>query len=253
VTDADLVLGRIPAAVEFPGIGHLDVGRAHAALAGACVTAEDVVRVVDAAMTEAVRVVTVAEGTDPRECALVAFGGAGPLHAVAIADALGMPVVIVPARAGVLSAVGLLTAPEQVDMVASVLGSGSDPTQVASTLTADAVAALPGSTVDVAFDCRYVGQSHEVRVPRPDEFHEAHMRRNGYRRDGRPVEVVAVRATATRPSPVALADLPDAAAVAVTGPAVVAQAGCTVWVPAGWCGEPGAAGALVLRRVEVQR
>ena len=68
-------------------------------------------RVVDAAMERAVRVVTVERGVDPRELALVAFGGAGPLHACAIADALGMRAVIVPPRAGVCSAAGLLSAP----------------------------------------------------------------------------------------------------------------------------------------------
>ena len=71
-------------------------------------SAEGVVAVVDAAMEQAVRAVTVERGVDPRELALVAFGGAGPLHACALADALGMPAVVVPPRAGVLSAVGIL-------------------------------------------------------------------------------------------------------------------------------------------------
>ncbi len=80
-----------------------------AALDRAGVTAEGVVAVVDAAMERAVRVVTVEQGVDPRDLALVAFGGAGPLHACAVADALGMRAVIVPPRAGVFSAVGLVS------------------------------------------------------------------------------------------------------------------------------------------------
>ena len=82
-------------------------------------TAEGVLAVVDANMERALRAVSVERGVDPRGLALVAFGGAGPLHACALADALGMPAVIVPARAGVLSAVGLLTAPRRRDLVRS--------------------------------------------------------------------------------------------------------------------------------------
>jgi N-methylhydantoinase A/oxoprolinase/acetone carboxylase beta subunit len=120
VTDADLVAGRIPADAAFAGLGALDLGAARAALDAAGVTAEGVLAVVDAAMEQAIRVVTVERGVDPRGLALVAFGGAGPLHACALADALGMAAVIVPARAGVLSAVGILGAPLQVDLVRSV-------------------------------------------------------------------------------------------------------------------------------------
>jgi N-methylhydantoinase B/oxoprolinase/acetone carboxylase alpha subunit len=118
VTDADLVAGRIPADAAFGGI-HLDLEAARAALVGAEVSAEGVIRVVDAAMERALRTVSVARGVDPRGLALVAFGGAGPLHACALAEALEMAAVIVPARAGVLSAVGLLTSPRQRDLVRS--------------------------------------------------------------------------------------------------------------------------------------
>ncbi|MGZ7001243.1 MAG: hydantoinase/oxoprolinase family protein, partial [Acidimicrobiales bacterium] len=99
VTDADLVAGRIPAGVAFPGLGTLDVDAARAALDRAGVTAEGVLSVVDASMEQALRAVSIERGVDPRSLALVAFGGAGPLHACALADALGMPAVIVPARA----------------------------------------------------------------------------------------------------------------------------------------------------------
>lgn len=117
VTDADLAAGRYPDGVSLPGIGELDVAAARRALDGAGVTADDVIAVVDANMEEAVRAVTVARGIDPAGLALVAFGGAGPLHACAVAGALDMAAVIVPTRAGVLSALGCLTAPRQHDLV----------------------------------------------------------------------------------------------------------------------------------------
>src|SRR5207244_4327509 len=119
VTDADLAAGRISPRSSFPGLGRLDADAARAALSRSGVTAEGVIEVVDAAMVQAVRVVSVERGVDPRGLALVAFGGAGPLHACALADALGMPAVVVPPRAGVLSAVGLLSASRQVDVVVS--------------------------------------------------------------------------------------------------------------------------------------
>ena len=121
VTDADLVAGRLAAGTRLPGIGVLSVEGARRALAALvpASSAEGVIAVVDAAMVEAVRVVTVHRGVDPAGLALVAFGGAGPLHACAVAGALGMPAVVVPPRAGVLSAVGLLASPAQADAVRS--------------------------------------------------------------------------------------------------------------------------------------
>ena len=118
VTDANLVAGRIPAGAAF-GSAASTSARRRAALAAAGVTAEGVIDVVDANMERALRAVSVERGVDPRGLALVAFGGAGPLHACALADALGMPAVVVPARAGVLSAVGILSAPPRRDLVRS--------------------------------------------------------------------------------------------------------------------------------------
>ena len=114
----NLVAGRIPADAAFGGL-RLDIDAAALALDRAGLTADGVIAVVDANMERALRAVSVERGVDPRRLALVAFGGAGPLHACALADALGMPAVIVPARAGVLSAVGLLTAPRRRDLVRS--------------------------------------------------------------------------------------------------------------------------------------
>ncbi|MCZ7527093.1 MAG: hydantoinase/oxoprolinase family protein [Acidimicrobiia bacterium] len=253
VTDADLVLGRIPAEAAFPGLGRLDAGAARAALAGAGVTAEGVVAVVDANMVQAVRVVTVARGADPRELALVAFGGAGPLHAVAVAEALGMPAVIVPPRAGVLSAVGLVCSPRQHDVVRS-WSSPRDRTGLDAALAAlagEARARLgpgPEPAVETFVDCRYEGQSHELTVAAPEAFHAEHARRNGYAREDAPVEVVALRARARRDAPLDVDDLPVVDRAPVRGPQVVSEPDCTVWVPGGWRAEPGALGAWILRR-----
>ncbi len=247
VTDADLVLGRIPATTTFSDLGPLDVDAARAALERANVTADGVVLVVDAAMEEAVRAVTVARGVDPRELALVAFGGAGPLHACAVADALGMRAVIVPPRAGVFSAVGLLCAPQQREVVHSLGERSLDDARVRVAAEARALVGAD-AVVETAVDCRYVGQSHELTVPTVDDFPAEHERRNGHARSGAPIEVVAVRARASIAAPLRITDLPAVERAAVTGPAVVAEPDGTVWIPAGWRAEPRALGAWVLER-----
>jgi N-methylhydantoinase A/oxoprolinase/acetone carboxylase beta subunit len=163
-----------------------------------------------------------------------------------------MAAVIVPARAGVLSAVGLLTSPRQRDLVRSW------PTPrhhggIGGALEALAAEAkeLVGHDAEVrtALDCRYVGQSHELTVGDVGAFHAEHRARNGFDRPDAPVEVVALRATARRPSPVAAGDLPVPERGGALGPAVIAETDCTIWVPDGWRAEPGEAGALILRRV----
>jgi N-methylhydantoinase A/oxoprolinase/acetone carboxylase beta subunit len=250
VTDADLVLGRIPAGAPFPDLGALDAGAARAALAAAGVDAQGVVAVVDESMRQAVRAVTVERGVDARSLALVAFGGAGPLHACAVAEGLGMPAVIVPPRAGVLSAVGLLCAPRRRELVRS--WGGGSPAGLARALddlAAEAAALVgPGAAVETALDCRYAGQSHEITVASLDGFAREHERRNGYARPGAPVEVVALRARATLDAPVDPHDLPAQPRAPLAGPAVAAEPDCTVWVPGGWRAEPGALGAWILTR-----
>jgi N-methylhydantoinase A/oxoprolinase/acetone carboxylase beta subunit len=247
VTDADLALGRIPADSAFPDLGRLDPAAARRALERAGVTADGVVRVVDAGMERAVRAVTVERGVDPRDLALVAFGGAGPLHACAIADALGMRAVIVPPRAGVCSAAGLLCAPKSREVVHTFSGG-----LLAAALERVAAAARErvgaDAIVETAVDCRYVGQSHELTVPSPDEFPAAHERRNGHVRPGAPVEVTAVRARASIPAPLRITDLPTVDRTTVVGPAVVSEPDCTTWIPAGWRAEPRALGAWVVER-----
>jgi N-methylhydantoinase A/oxoprolinase/acetone carboxylase beta subunit len=256
VTDADLVAGRILAGTDFPGIGPLDDGAARRALDHGGLDAEGVIEVVDATMEQALRVVSVQRGVDPRSLALVAFGGAGPLHACALAEALDMAAVVVPPRAGVLSAVGLLSSPRQADVVRSWPTPGSDD-GLARALAelagqaADAVVTDNGAevVVETAVDCRYAGQSHELTVASPEEFPAEHRRRNGFSRPGAPVEVVALRARATAPAPFTVEDLgrPPSRQPAA-GPCVVAEPDCTLWIPDGWRADVAADGAWVLER-----
>jgi N-methylhydantoinase A/oxoprolinase/acetone carboxylase beta subunit len=267
VADADLVLGRLPPGTTLPGIGLLDAAAAAAALervvsdaAGAEECARQVLAVVDAAMEQAVRVVTVEEGVDPRTLALVAFGGAGPMHACAIAGALGMRAVIVPPRAGVFSAVGLLCSPRAEEVVQSWRG-GTDASAIGQAfdrlepLVVERVRAA-GASIDTV-DCRYEGQSHELTVVHEqgseavagwNAFHRVHEQRNGFARTDVPVEVVALRVRASVQPALRVDELPPPARARVRGPHVVAEADCTVWVPQGWTAEPGATGAWVITR-----
>ena len=280
VTDADLVAGRIPPDAVLGGIGTLDADAALAALDRVGVTAEGVLSVVDAAMVEAVRRVSVARGVDPRALALVAFGGAGPLHACALAEALDMAAVIVPPRAGVLSAVGMLGSPRHAVLVrswptpGSVDGLSGARFELARAAARHLLALAPdtparvmldhrtarGSVtlgehgaveVEVAVDCRYAGQSHELTVSSVAAFGDEHRRRNGYVRPGAPVEVTAVRAVARLASPVALDRLPPPPGprrVPAEGPAVLAEPDCSVWVAPGWRAEVGPGGSWVMTR-----
>jgi len=254
VTDADLVLGRIPADAAFPGLGRLNREAASKALAGAGVTAEGVVTVVDANMERAVRRVSVERGVDPSSLALVAFGGAGPLHACAVAEALGMPAVVVPPRAGVLSAVGLLCGPRQRDLVRSwPTPDDHDGLGRALAELAEEARRAVGSggepAITTSVDCRYRGQSHELTVATVAGFEPEHRRRNGYARPGAPVEVVALRARARVAAGVDPADLPPPDGPPrrpLRGPAVLVEPDCTVWVPEGWSADVGPDGSWVI-------
>jgi N-methylhydantoinase A/oxoprolinase/acetone carboxylase beta subunit len=269
VTDADLVAGRIPAGSAFPGLGELDLEAARRALDGAGVTAEGVIEVVDAGMEQALRSVSVERGIDPGGLALVAFGGAGPLHACDLAAAVGIPVVIVPAAAGVLSAVGLLTSPRHRELVRSwptprdhtgISAAMLDLAAEAAALLVDDVGAgVSSSDVLTAsyLDCRYVGQSHELRVSGLADFPAEHLRRNGYSRPGDPIEVTALRAVAELPAPASVDSVLGSSSTggadgpaSVVGPRVVAREDCTIWVPEGWFGEPGPLGSILLRRAD---
>lgn len=264
VTDANLVAGRIPAEVGFEALGELDRDAAvHAlealGLGDADEAAAGVLAVVDALMERAIRRVSVEQGVDPSGLALVAFGGAGPLHACDLADRLGLCAVVIPPRAGVLSALGVLAAPVQHDAVRTwpTPGEHGGLGEALEALGQEAVEALvadaggEGSDVEVALsvDARYEGQSHALRVPDVASFPALHRRHNGYERPDHPVEVVALRACARRPSSLDPTRLKARKRPPMQGPAVVVEDDTTIWVPEGWRGEPGAAGTLILTRV----
>jgi N-methylhydantoinase A len=226
VTDANLLLGRLGADAPLAGGVALDSAAAERAVDGlaqqlgldrlAC--AEGIVRVADAEMVRALRVMTVEQGIDPRGFALLAFGGAGPLHAAAIADELGMTTILCPRASGVLSALGLAAADRRATEQRTVLLADEQLTDEAlvgarEELAAAARATLGGGETahaDVVYDVRYRGQAHELTVRELEDttvdrlraaFEELHEERYGYRDADTPVEVVTIRATARVPGP----------------------------------------------------
>jgi N-methylhydantoinase A len=188
-------------------------------------------------MLRALRVVSVEHGHHPRDFALVAFGGAGPLHACALAEELGIEAVLVPAAAGVLSALGLVASDERRDRVTSYVRPLAEAGDDLS----------PAGEADL----RYRGQSFELTVPLggdvAEAFHRAHEERYGYADRGREIELVAVRTADIRPGP-ELPELQVDTRRRVRGPELVALEGSTCWVPDGWHGETNDDGTLVLRR-----
>jgi N-methylhydantoinase A len=232
VTDADLVVGRLSAGTLLAGSLQLDRKAADSALerlahrlhTDAGKTALGVINVVEAHMERAVRTVSVEEGSDPRGAVLVAFGGAGGMHATALARRLEMSGVIIPPNAGVFSALGLLLSPARTDAVQGVLLTGGDHLdEIASAVATRAENQLKIETgqeprrMRSLLDVRYVGQSHETSVEyQPGDgwevlahrFHRAHQTRNGFARPDDPIEVVAVRAEAIGRPVVRWSELP---------------------------------------------
>jgi N-methylhydantoinase A len=231
VTDANLLLGRLPE--HLAGEVELDRTAAERALAGLDPAA--VIEVVNAEMLRALRLVSVERGHDPADFTLVAFGGAGPLHACELADELGIRTVLVPEAAGVLSALGLVASDERRDAVRSYL------------VPLDEAGELPR---EGTADLRYEGQSFELSVPLQHDlaeaFQRAHEERYGFAERDRPIELVAVRTADLKPGP--QVELRGRPSEAVAGPAVLELPGATVWVPNGWAGRPDAHGTLTLRR-----
>src|SRR5213083_768772 len=184
VTDANLLLGRLPD--RLAGGVELDRRAAERAFVG--LDPAEAVEVVNAEMLRALRLVSIERGHDPLDFALVAFGGAGPLHACALAEELGIGTVLVPDAAGVLSALGLAVSDERRDRVESYVR------------LLDEVGELPAAG---EADLRYRGQSFELTVPLGADlagaFHRAHEARYGYADPERPVELVAVRTADVRP------------------------------------------------------
>ena len=221
VTDANLLLGYLSSENELAGGVALDRGAAEHAvkpLAAALgldviACAEGIVRVANAEMIRALRVITVERGVDPRRYALLAFGGAGPLHAAAIADELGIQTIVCPRASGVLAALGLIVAPRRRDAQRSVLLAGDALSQDRVRETVDELGdaarrALrePDAELSAVYELRYRGQAFELQVaagvaPSPDElraaFEAEHEERYGYRDPAQELELVTVRVAAT--------------------------------------------------------
>jgi N-methylhydantoinase A len=268
VTDAHLVLGQLDPTTFLGGRMRLDPAAAEQAIAtlasragaGVRETAEAGLRAVRAHMAAAIRMVSVERGLDPRALALVAFGGAGPMHACALAEELEIQTVLVPPAAGALSALGLLAAP------LSAEGSLTRPLshnaiaaieETFSTLEARAREALgaqgaEAERVERLADCRYVGQSHEVSIDADDatgidaRFARAHHDRFGWSEPGEDVEIVTFRVRAQGPAQGV--SLPPARPESVRGPALLHEESSTTLVGDGWSGERVAGGSLLLRR-----
>jgi N-methylhydantoinase A len=250
VTDANLVLGRLRAEAFLGGRMPLDLGAARAALAGlghalglapagegsdaeaslAEQAAHGVIDIVNEHMAQALRVISVQRGVDPTGAWLCCFGGAGGLHVCALAEALGMSRALVPERAGVLSALGMLAAPPGRLLTRVWLGplAGRGDTQVDAALTALAAEGRvslaaegidPGDLTRVdSLDLRYRGQSYTLNVPwrggaeTADAFRALHTARYGHALD-LPVELVNLRVRLTAPARApALPVVADAAA-----------------------------------------
>ncbi len=219
VTDACLVLGWLDPASPLADEVRLDPAAAERAVGGlgsaagpdAPHAAAGIVAVAAAVMARALKRVSVARGLDPRRMALLPFGGAGPLFGCRLADALGMPQVVIPPHPGVLSALGLAAAAERVDVLASFhrpLAALQPPDLVEAfrPLLAAAAREVPGGALARYADCRFAGQGYEVTVPAAgdephrigDAFLLAHRERYGHAVSGRPVEIVNLRVVALR-------------------------------------------------------
>ena len=225
VTDANLLLGRLVPEQFLGGRMSLDVGRAQEAMASLAgqlgadtrSTALGMVRVVNSNMERAIRAVSLERGFDPREFTLLAFGGAGAMHACELAQELGIPRVLVPLYPGILSALGVAIADVVKDYAHTVMLRGDGLTkavidQAFQPLEAHATEELSREgfegrklSLQRLLDVRYVGQSYELPVPCPiasndaleeavaEAFHQAHQQRFGYSDATQGVEVVNVR------------------------------------------------------------
>ncbi len=226
VTDANLLLGYLPDGARLGGAEGVVLRRDLAEQALARLgeqlgrvdplrAALGVVRVANAEMVRALRVMSVERGIDPRDLTLLAFGGAGGMHACALAEELGMARVLVPRAGGVLSALGLAISDLRRDYVHPLLGrlDEVDQAELAAAyagLEERARRDLDGPVLERRADLRYRGQSFEltVTITDPDglgslgaRFHVEHERRYGYRMQDEPVELVSLRLVATVPVP----------------------------------------------------
>jgi len=228
VTDANLLLGRLAAGSELAGGIALDVDAARTAIGKLAaslgldelVTAEGIVRVANQEMVRALRVVTVERGVDPRRFALLPFGGAGPMHAAAIAAELGIERILCPRAGGVLSALGLCASDRRRDTARTVMLSGAElSAERVATEVEETIASLAkgmDGELEVVYEMRYAGQAFELPVPgspNPDpadlaeRFAVAHEERYGHRDPEGEVVLVHIRlalvAGGAKPQPTA--------------------------------------------------
>jgi N-methylhydantoinase A len=230
VTDANLVLGRLNPHYFLGGEIELDLGRARGAIHDRCarplglevvVAAHAIVEIANAAMVNALRLVSVQRGYDPRDCCLIAFGGAGPLHANRLAAETEVATTVIPLSPGTTSAMGLLVTDLKHDYATTLMRRG-DHLDLAAIetvfrkLTAEGQESLnregisPEETTFIRqVDMRYVGQGFELTVPLPsrkleptdiaavlEAFHREHDRAYGYSAPAEPVEWVNLRLSA---------------------------------------------------------
>ena len=229
VTDANLFLGRLPQIAKLGGNLPLDSDASQRALDSVGTqlklapeeVASGIISIVNAAMANAIREITVSRGIDPRDFSLVAFGGAGPLHAIAIAEELELKSVVIPANPGVLSAWGMLQADTRHDQVLnfySLLHEISPPQfeEALKKLRVQSKEILDSESIPVnlqefrpAVDLRYVGQEYTVTVEWSDEwsvakalaelpnmFEAEHLSRYGHNNPGESIELVNIRMSA---------------------------------------------------------
>lgn len=230
VTDANFVLGRLRAdhflggaMTVQPALATQAVESLGSQLGLSCLeAAAGIVTLVNHNMANAIRSRTIQKGHDPRQFTLVAFGGAGPLHAAAVARSLGVPEVIVPVYPGITSAMGLLSSDLKYDLIQNefMLDSEADlgrlnadfkrlDAQARAQLKQDGVSEA-SVLIQHAADCRYVGQGYELRVPMPEgelspesiqqlwsEFNRLHREEYGHAFPGNPIELVNIRVVAT--------------------------------------------------------
>jgi N-methylhydantoinase A len=230
VTDADLMLGRLNDARFLGGHMRLDRARAEAAIGAigqklgldAMTAAFGIATIVDSAMSLAVRAVSVKRGIDPRQTTLIAFGGAGPLHAVSIAREISIPTVVIPKLPGAFSALGMLMAQWRQDFVRTLIGElGKVATATAATAFAELREAgegalardrLAGGEFNFAADLRYRGQEHTIPIAVTNAqdlttatdgtralFDAQHDRRYGHAAPDQSIEIVNLRLVVTVP------------------------------------------------------
>jgi N-methylhydantoinase A len=224
VTDANLLLGRLAADSQLAGGVELDAEAAARAVDGLAAelglgreeTAAGILRVADAEMVRALRVVTVERGVDPRRFALLPFGGAGPMHAAAIASELGVERIVCPRASGVLSALGLCASDRRRDTARTVMLAGDELNAERVSAAVEELIAAAGAGLgeeaeaELTYEMRYAGQAFELPVPGPRapdpaelaaEFERRHEERYGHRDPEGEVVLVDIRLALVVPGP----------------------------------------------------